>query len=191
MFSSLNYPTYSTVEPRNYRPAFKGSPSIKVKILRSQMIFFKVISPLFTGGPEIKVKNLQSQWNQWGGVLLYLIHDIKKRFWYSYLKLVYQDLDMRDWASIVTSAVRPVAYKWMTCFHIFRIVRYGATNGQTNERKDGQTDNASYRNASQHFNKVGYTASPVACGWAGAVFEVTWSFGQEQWGQRPQKPLKK
>ena len=29
-------------------------------------------------------------------------------------------------------------------------------------------------------NKAGYTATPVACGWAGAVFEVTWSFGQEQ-----------
>ena len=39
-------------------------------------------------------------------------------------------------------------------------------------------------------NKVGYTATPVACGWAGAVFEVTWSLGQEQWGQRPQKPQK-
>ena len=27
-------------------------------------------------------------------------------------------------------------------------------------------------------NKAGYTATPVACGWAGAVFEVTKSFGQ-------------
>ena len=24
-----------------------------------------------------------------------------------------------------------------------------------------------------HINKAGYTATPVACGWAGAVFEVT------------------
>ena len=39
-------------------------------------------------------------------------------------------------------------------------------------------------------NKAGYTASPVACRWAGSVFEVTWSLGQEQWGQRPQKPKK-
>ena len=30
------------------------------------------------------------------------------------------------------------------------------------------------------FNKAGYTATPVACGWAGAVIEVTRSFGQEQ-----------
>ena len=30
-------------------------------------------------------------------------------------------------------------------------------------------------------NKVGYTATPVACGWAGAVLEkVTRAFGQEQ-----------
>ena len=26
-------------------------------------------------------------------------------------------------------------------------------------------------------NKAGYTASPVACGWAGAVIEVNRSFG--------------
>ena len=35
-----------------------------------------------------------------------------------------------------------------------------------------------------------YTATPVACGWAGAVFEVTWSLEQEQWCRRPQKPKK-
>ena len=29
-------------------------------------------------------------------------------------------------------------------------------------------------------NKAGYTATQVACGWAGAVLEVTRSFGQEQ-----------
>ena len=28
-------------------------------------------------------------------------------------------------------------------------------------------------------NKAGYTATEVACGWAGAVFEVTRPFGQE------------
>ena len=28
--------------------------------------------------------------------------------------------------------------------------------------------------------EAGYTATPVACGWAGAVIEVTRSFGQEQ-----------
>ena len=32
-------------------------------------------------------------------------------------------------------------------------------------------------------NKAGYTATPVACGWAGAIFEVTKPFGQEQCSQ--------
>ena len=31
-----------------------------------------------------------------------------------------------------------------------------------------------------YINKAGNTATPVACGWAGAIFEVTPSFGQEQ-----------
>ena len=31
-----------------------------------------------------------------------------------------------------------------------------------------------------HTNKAGYTATEVTCGWAGAIFEVTRSFGQEQ-----------
>ena len=44
---------------------------------------------------------------------------------------------------------------------------------------------------SHNKNKAGYTPTPVACGWAGAVSEVTWSFGQEQWGQRPEKLQKK
>ena len=29
-------------------------------------------------------------------------------------------------------------------------------------------------------NKAGYTGTPVACGWAGAIIEVTCLFGQEQ-----------
>ena len=29
-------------------------------------------------------------------------------------------------------------------------------------------------------NKAGYTATEVACGWAGAIFEVTRPFWQEQ-----------
>ena len=32
----------------------------------------------------------------------------------------------------------------------------------------------------QEGNKAGYTATEVACGWAGAIFEVTRPFGQEQ-----------
>ena len=34
-------------------------------------------------------------------------------------------------------------------------------------------------------NKAGYTATPVACGWAGAIIEVSEAFGQEQKGQKP------
>ena len=33
-------------------------------------------------------------------------------------------------------------------------------------------------------NKAGYTATEVACGWAGAIFEVTRPFGQERWCQK-------
>merc|ERR1719282_506351 len=40
-------------------------------------------------------------------------------------------------------------------------------------------------------NKAGYTATPVACGWAGAVIEVTRSFGQEQWSQKSKKTKQK
>ena len=29
-------------------------------------------------------------------------------------------------------------------------------------------------------NKRGYMATPVACGWAGAIFEFTGPYGQEQ-----------
>ena len=54
----------NTVGPRNNSLAFKGSLSIKVNILRSQMIVFNVILPLFKGNSEIKVKNLQSQWDR-------------------------------------------------------------------------------------------------------------------------------
>ena len=32
----------------------------------------------------------------------------------------------------------------------------------------------------ENTNKAGYTATPVACRWAGAIFEVTRSFRQEQ-----------
>ena len=41
------------------------------------------------------------------------------------------------------------------------------------------------------YNKAGNKATPVACGWAGAVIEVARLFGQEQWGQRTQKQKKK
>ena len=33
-------------------------------------------------------------------------------------------------------------------------------------------------------NKAGYTATEVACGWAGAIFEVTRPFRQQQWSPK-------
>ena len=39
-------------------------------------------------------------------------------------------------------------------------------------------------------NKAGYTATPVACGWAGAVIELTKAFGQELLAQKAQKRRK-
>ena len=53
-----------TVEPLNNKLAFKGSPSIKVNLLRTKIVVSNVISPLFKGYPEIKVKNPQSQWDR-------------------------------------------------------------------------------------------------------------------------------
>ena len=41
--------------------------------------------------------------------------------------------------------------------------------------------------ASDWTDKAGYTAIPVACGWAGAIVELTRAFGQEQYGQRIKK----
>ena len=79
----------TTVGPRNSSLAFKGSPSIKVKILRSQIVVCNVTSPLFKGYPDIKVKNLQSQWDRWGRVLLY--HHLWKRDAPKGIKLKYSD----------------------------------------------------------------------------------------------------
>ena len=42
-----------------------------------------------------------------------------------------------------------------------------------------------HHDASSH-NKARYMATDVACGKAGAIFEVTRPFGQEQCGQRNQ-----
>ena len=36
-------------------------------------------------------------------------------------------------------------------------------------------------------NKAGYTAIPVACGWAGAIFEVSGAFGLERYSKKTHK----
>ena len=40
-------------------------------------------------------------------------------------------------------------------------------------------------------NKAGYTATPVACGWAGAKFEVSGAFGQERFSQKKNRNAEK
>ena len=40
-------------------------------------------------------------------------------------------------------------------------------------------------------DKAGYMATPVTCGLAGAIIEVTPLFRQEQWRQKPQKKNQK
>ena len=42
-------------------------------------------------------------------------------------------------------------------------------------------------NGVNDLNKARYTITPVACRWAGALFEVSKTFGQEQYGQKHQK----
>ena len=54
-------------------------------------------------------------------------------------------------------------------------IRNGKTQKQTN---------ATPSRSEKKINKAGYTATEVACGWAGVIFEVTSPLGQQQWGQR-------
>ena len=39
-------------------------------------------------------------------------------------------------------------------------------------------------------NKAGYTVTPVACGWAGAIFEVTKHLGRSGEAKKTKKPKK-
>ena len=50
------------------------------------------------------------------------------------------------------------------------------------ERKEGRKEGRREEGMEgrKEGNKAGYTATEVACGWAGAIFEVTGAFGQEQ-----------
>ena len=47
-----------------------------------------------------------------------------------------------------------------------------------------QQANNSNNNNNFNYNKAGYTSTPVACRWAGAIFELTRAFGQEKYSQR-------
>ena len=63
--------------------------------------------------------------------------------------------------SVIHGQIGNVGLKWIA-----------GCDGYVNWRIDGEK------------NKAGYTATEVACWWAGAIFEVTRPFGQGQWGQK-------
>ena len=46
-------------------------------------------------------------------------------------------------------------------------------------RKKEKKNIESKKERTIEINKAGYTATPVACGWAGAIFKVTPLLGQE------------
>ena len=63
-----------------------------------------------------------------------------------------------------------------------RILGYFATRPYTLPTPQSRTDGRG-----SIANKAGYTATPVTCGWAGAVIgKVTRAFGQEQLAQKAQ-----
>ena len=74
---------------------------------------------------------------------------------------------------------------YRVAYPVTKNVSEGPTDGQT----DGRTDMARSR-VPWPLKKAGYTATPVACGWAGAIFEVSKSFRQERYSQNPYKRRK-
>ena len=46
--------------------------------------------------------------------------------------------------------------------------------------KERDTDRLQWEINDNRRNKAGYTATKVACGWAGAIFEVTRPFGRSR-----------
>ena len=50
---------------------------------------------------------------------------------------------------------------------------YGSTLIQIPNKSKGLERGKKKEGGEKEKNKAGYTATPVACGWAGAVFEVT------------------
>ena len=59
---------------------------------------------------------------------------------------------------------------------VFRKDRKSKGRKKKERSKEGRKE----RWVTRKRNKAEYTAIPDACGWAGAIFEVTSSFGQEQ-----------
>ena len=69
------------------------------------------------------------------------------------------------------------------------ILHISQTSGHVNTRIAAMETESFHQNSDdgsqQVKKKAGYTATPVACGWAGAIIEVSGAFGQEQLGQKP------
>ena len=74
--------------------------------------------------------------------------------------------------------------------YTYTLMRYVWTDGPTYKHRLLKNPKSTTTKRGRRGNKAGYTATPVACGWAGAVVEVTRSFGQERLGQKSQKHKK-
>ena len=56
----------------------------------------------------------------------------------------------------------------------------GGKNDEKREREWKRDKKEGSIDEKMNNNKAGYTATEVACGWAGAIFEADRPFGQEQ-----------
>ena len=60
----------------------------------------------------------------------------------------------------------------------------------TRQSSSGRLGRSSNAKTASNFNKAGYTASPVACGWAGAVFELLEHLGRNSEAKDRKNPKK-
>ena len=60
------------------------------------------------------------------------------------------------------------------------VVPIRAANRRRKKVVNAARENERGKESVRKKNKAGYMATPVACGWTGAIIEVTRSFGQEQ-----------
>ena len=87
---------------------------------------------------------------------------------------------------LVANFVTSFAMIVLTAFILFRIKRFELRQNTDDFQVGRPTATVGWRQ-----NKAGYTATLVACGWAGAVLEkVTRASGQEPYAQKAQKRRK-
>ena len=88
---------------------------------------------------------------------------------------------------LVANFVTSFAMIVLTAFILFRIKRFELRQNTDDFQVGRPTAIVGWRQS-----KAGYTATLVACGWAGAVLEkLTRTSGQEQYAQKAQKRRKK